>query len=473
MNERQARAVTLVQAFESAPEGPLWTAEDRRWATRAARESLPGDDVDLAHFVAERARMALQRLAPRDANVRRALAARAPTGVVLAAALALGALLGVLSDSLVAGAYFNLLSLPFWGVLAWNAVVYALLVVWALRRAPPGPLRRALARALRRGVRALGRGGPLADFAARWSTLSMPLQVQRGTLALHLFAGGVALGLIGGLVLRGLVFDYRAGWASTLLDPPAVRHALAWGLAPATAATGIAVPDAATFEALRVSPTSPASASAAPWLWLMAAELLLLVVLPRALLAAAAAWRLGRLARAFPLPLDGPYFERLRPAPAAAGLWVLPHAEAPSPGAVLGLRTLLARLWGEQAPLQIAPPVAYGDESEPPSPPAGWRAIVLVDLAATPEPDVHGRLLDAVASRAPGARLLIADSGAFRRRFGPGARLDERAAGWRALAQAHGTAFLAWPLEALASPAGRDAEVDAAADALRAALEPA
>ncbi|MEP7280762.1 MAG: DUF2868 domain-containing protein [Rubrivivax sp.] len=468
MNEQQARAVTLVQAFEAAPEGPLWTVDDRRWATRAAQQSLP-EGAGHAAFVAERARLALQRLAPRDAGVRRVLAGTGRTSTVLLAALVLGAVLGLVSDTLVAGPYFNLLSPLFWGLLAWNLVVYVAMVVMALRRSPPGPLRRGLVRMLRRGSGALGRRGPLADFAARWTSLSMPLQAQRGAVALHLLAAGMALGLVAGLMLRGLVFDYRAGWASTLLQPEVVRQVLAIALAPAHAVTGIAAPDAATFDALRVTPTQPATASAASWLQLMSVQLLLLIVVPRTLFAAWAWARVARIAARFPLPLDGPYFERLRPGPAASGLWVLPHAEAPGPPAVLGLRALLAQVWGEATTLQIAPPLAYGEEAAAPAPPGGCRTVVLVDLTATPEPDVQGRLLQAVdaarvAAHAPGPVLLLADSTAYRRRFGDdGAREQARIAGWRELAQAHGAAFLAWPLEG--------GDVDAGATALRAAFD--
>jgi hypothetical protein len=195
----------------------------------------------------------------------------------------------------------------------------------------------------------------------------------------------------------------------------------------------------------------------------------LLIVIPRTLFAAWAWARGARLAARFPLPLDGPYFERLRPGPAASGLWVLPHAEAPGPSAVLGLRALLAQVWGEGTGLQIAPPVAYGDEETPPEPPAGCRPVVLVDLTATPEPDVQGRLLQAedaarAAAHLPGPVLLLADSTGYRRRFGDdGQREQARIAGWRDLAQAHGAAFLAWPLEGGVVAAG--------ATALRAAFD--
>ena len=144
MNEQQARQVLLLQAFESMPDGhPQWTADDRRWATRAAQQSL-GDEAPRERFVVERARLAMQRLAPRDETVRRVVSR--PTSGASAAGIALlaGALLGLLSDTLVAGDYFNLLSPLFWGLLAWNIVVYIWIAASALRRGGPGPLRRAV-----------------------------------------------------------------------------------------------------------------------------------------------------------------------------------------------------------------------------------------------------------------------------------------------------------------------------------------
>jgi hypothetical protein len=463
MTEDQARAVVLLQAFESAAEGPLWTAEDRIWATRAARQAVP-DDAAPESFIAERARLALQRLAPRDAGVRRALAQRMWSPLWPLAALGSGILAGLLSDALVAGPYFNLLSPLFWGLLAWNLALYLLVAVSALRPSAAGPVRAGLARALQRGLRRLGRVGPLADFASRWAKVSLEIVTRRVAVLLHLAAAGLALGLIGGLMLRGLVFDYRAGWASTLLQPDTLRQALAWGLAAAHAVTGIAPPDAAAFDALRVAPGQPASVSAAPWIVLMVAQLVLVVLLPRLGLAAYAGWRARQRTARFDLPLTGPYFERLRPIDAPQGVWVLPHARMPEPTAVLGLRALLERVWGDAPALQIAPALAYGDEDEPPPAPPGWRPLVTVDLAATPEPDTHGRLLKTLAARGGPPVVLLADSSAFLRRFGAGPRLAERVTTWRTLARDAGAALVVASLDA--------PDLDAAATAWRQALDP-
>ena len=83
--EAAARRVLLVQAFETGPaDNPQWTPEDRAWATRLARETTPAG-APPERFLEARAQHALQRLAPRDAGVVRALAQRGRrTGWLLA-----------------------------------------------------------------------------------------------------------------------------------------------------------------------------------------------------------------------------------------------------------------------------------------------------------------------------------------------------------------------------------------------------
>src|SRR6478736_5759395 len=71
MNERRARDVTWLEAFETArPLAPSWGDDDRAWADRVALEAVapeaPGDE-----FVAQRASHALQRLGPREPALQR------------------------------------------------------------------------------------------------------------------------------------------------------------------------------------------------------------------------------------------------------------------------------------------------------------------------------------------------------------------------------------------------------------------
>jgi hypothetical protein len=469
LDEGAARRVVLVQAFDSA-EGPLWTPEDRNWATRLASETA-GADAAPERFVAERAHHALQRLAPRDAGVRRWLARRTWRPLWVLLALVLGFLLGLLVDSLGGRNLVDLLAPPVWAVIVWNLLVYAGLAVNALR--PAGTLPPVLRRwALRLARGAVGGSAPLKAAALDWARLSTPLALTRLALLLHLAAAALALGLIAGLYLRGLVFDIRAGWQSTFLGAGAVQAWLSALLAPAVALTGIAVPDAAAVEALRITPGTPATASAAPWIHLYAAMLVVTVVLPRLVLALFAAGRAGRLSRRFTLPLDTPYFQQLlrRQRGGVALVRVLPHGAAPAPQSALGLRALLASVLGDDVQLQMSKVTAHGDEDTLQAPPAGAGAapslcVALVDLGATPEAEAHGRFVQALRAATPAAPLLlVADEAAFRRRFGAmPERLAQRRAAWQQFADGQRIGLLCADLD--------EPDVAAAKPALQALLE--
>jgi hypothetical protein len=97
--------------------------------------------------------------------------------------------------------------------------------------------------------------------------------------------------------------------------------------------------------------------------------------------------------------------------------------------------------------------VPYGDEADAAActPPPGCTAVLLlVDLATTPEAEVHGRLLDSLARAAPQARrLLLVDEAGYQRRLGAGdPRLAERRRAWQQLAEPHDATVLAVDLGA-------------------------
>jgi hypothetical protein len=293
----------------------------------------------------------------------------------------------------------------------------------------------------------------------------------RAALLLHVASAALALGLIGGLYLRGLVLDYRAGWQSTFLDAAQVHSALSTLLAPAVLVTGIAVPDVAALQALRVSPEALPVASAAPWIHLMAALLTLCVVLPRTALALTVAWRSHHRAGHLLLPLPEPYYQALlrERTGHAAQVQVLPHGAAATPHALACLRAVLASTLGSGLQLSATAATAYGDEESAalldPAPGTTLR-LALVDLAATPEDDTHGAFLRALRSSRGAALplLLVADETAFRHRMASlSDRLAERRATWHRWAGAQGVGLLCVDL---AQP-----DEAAAARALHAALQ--
>ena len=188
----------------------------------------------------------------------------------------------------------------------------------------------------------------------------------------------------------------------------------------------------------------------------------LAVVLPRLLLAVVDRLREQRLATRFPLPLDDAYFGALVRSHRgeAVSAVVVPHVQAPSPQAVLGLRSILAAVMGPKTQLAVRVPVAYGNEeaaagaialaapaaaSTPTPAPVPALVIALMSSTATPEPQAQGAFVDALsAALPPGASLLVlVDESAFAARFGeadPAAtrRRAERRSAWTRLLAAHG-----------------------------------
>ena len=432
LTESGARDVLLLRAVEDGGPFPAWSADDAAWATRLARESGG------ANFLAERAGHALQRLLPRAPELVRLRRASTWQGSWAAGACAIGLLLGFVIDHVGAAQRIDLLAPPVWALVAWNLAlgVGALMAVLLrhLRRA--APRERLLARRWRQRWADASPGGPTQRYALDWARATGPLMAARAALVVHLVATGLGLGVAGGLYLRGLVLDYRAGWQSTFLQPATVQAVLDTALAPASWASGVAVPPVA---ALRESPSglrggvAAPPGSAAPWLHLYAVTLLLAVIAPRGLLAGWAALRAQRAARRIALPLHEPYFQRLlaerggqpfvlRVQPVGC---TVPAARAPA------LRDDLARAWGGPVQVELLEPV----DAEAPIPPmpVGDHAtrLALFDLAATPEDEVHGRWLDACAAVQPLAGLVL-DGQAYAARF---AAMPERLAQRRRLWQ--------------------------------------
>ena len=451
VDEHQARQLLLLRAFEDGPaDEPMWSAEDRDWATRVARASL-GADADPHAVVLERAAQAAQRLRGRDPALARFLDARPALLRWLLLALAIGALAGVLVDQIGPSQRINLLAAPVAGLLLWNGLVYLGLVLSALRPqrgAGPqgagrgGRLRRTLARLWQPQ---LGAAGARVRAAAAWARDAAPLHAARAALLLHAAAAAWAVGMVAGGYARGLVLDYRAGWQSTFLEPATVHALLSTTLGPASTLTGVPVPDANTVAALRVTPDQPPQASAAPWLHLLAATLALFVIGPRLGLAAWAAARAAWLQRRWPLPWGDGYFQGLLQAAdgRAPVVWLLPHAAPPGAAQALALQARLVAACGPGSVLRLADPAGLGQEDQPErcTPPADTTVVmVAVDLASTPEDEAHGRLLRTVARAAPAQRvLLLADTAAFSARFaGLPQRLAERQQAWQALADRQG-----------------------------------
>ncbi len=454
MKESDARATELVRAYESGTPDPLWSEDDRHWASRSAAQ-VEGEKASDEALVSRRAHLAVERLASRSSHVGATLAAVTWKPWIGRLLVASALVAGFLLDAVSAERIINILAPPILAILLWNLAVYAgLLVRWAWQavRGPSGgrpdgtprfaAANRWVARLVMGVPRSLLRAdatSPLARFARRWLEISSHLNALRGLALLHLGSVAFALGALAGLYLRGLAFEYRAGWESTFLGIDAVRSLLGLVLGPASFMTGIALPDAARLEAMRLP--GGVGENAAGWIHLYAVTVFLFVVVPRVALAAAASLRARRMAERFPLPLDDAYFRNLvrRHRGHAAQVQVVPYSYQLSTAALAGLQRLLLDVHDGSAEIAVRPSVPIGGEDRlrDNDPIAGLPASLVVavfSLSATPEVENHAAFIATLAALLPRGTPLVAvvDESAFRRRFGHDpARIDERRGIWR------------------------------------------
>jgi hypothetical protein len=500
--EEDLARVLLVEACEESDrEGRFLPRKEREAASRAARHALRAPTVgsaeeaepDPAAFVSERASRIMGSLIRRHPSlgaVLRTTRARVAGWGVLLATLGVG----LAVDELGAGRRVNLLAFPLLTLLVWNAAVYALLLLELLfvRHEPGGGLAGAAARvsawlARRRIASALPDearwlAASAQRFAALWRRQAGALVAARLRRALHVGALGFAAGLVAGMYVRGLAFEYRASWESTFLDAPQVSTLLGTVLGPAAFVLDTLRPDARPRAETLLDPTSLAAlrrpsgdGPAAPWIHLWALTAAGWIGVPRALLAWLEGQRARRLAARLAPRLEEPYFLRLRAPSRGLGVrvTVVSYSHRPSPRAKDALLELLHELLGNRARVRLLEEVPYG--AEPPllaqpadSPP--HVVVVVFNLAQSPEQEVHGAFLDAVRAQhaslaQPRALLVLLDEEPYRERIGDDRgrdRLGQRRRAWERIGRAADLRF------AVLRPLQADA--DAVLDEVRAAL---
>ena len=442
----EAIAMRVAERPGNAPS--RWSDDDRAWASRAAA-AIVGEGATAEAFLIQRARLVISRFGERSPALPKAISALQWRPWIAVALTVLAFVVGALLDEIGGAHRVNLLAPPLFGVLAWNLAVYALLAVGRFRRGSSpqaGPLRAWVIRLAAAPLRHR-RGdseSAIATLATDWLALASPLYRARGARVLHFAAASFAAGLIAGLYVRGLVFEYRATWESTFLDASAVRALVAFALSPGALFTGIAIPSLSEIAAIH----APASENAGRWLHLMAATVTALVIVPRMVLGLVALMAETRARRGLELPLDEPYFARLlrdfRGHPVR--VVVAPYSYTMGSAAGIGLDRLLRAVFGPHTAVTILASTPYGGEDALTLPlKAGEPAavIALFTAAATPELEAHGvfleRLVEAVA---PGTSpVALVDESALQERWSADpARRATRRASWRTVADDRGVA---------------------------------
>ncbi|MTW09433.1 DUF2868 domain-containing protein [Pseudoduganella eburnea] len=449
MKEKTARAILLVKAIEEADrQKEVLTEDDRKFASRTARELAHWQAAEsrsaatLPNFLYHRADQLLKRLASRHKLF--AGVAKGHSGLWGASwLLPLAALLvGSMAEHFSNAHRVDLLSRPLLGIIAWNLLVYLLIVVWAVLPARRAGLRRGLANRMglggghvpRRLPHALSAG--VLQFMVDWARLSARLNMARIARILHWSAAAFAIGAVLSLYSRGIVEQYAAGWESTFLNAGQVHQLLSLVFMPAELVFGLQGFSLAEVRSLQDwSAAHPGNG--ARWVHLYAASLLLYVILPRIVLGLVAALRAMFLRQRFPLDMDQPYFHQL--SVAAGGepglLRVLPYSLTVDEARSKGLDVVAQDMLGEQARVRLLPQVAYGSEAPPLEAGEGVTNAVLFGIAATPEQENHGVFLAALGR---GKRLVaLLDQSAMAART-DASRLRERIELWREFCILHG-----------------------------------
>jgi len=486
MREKTLRSVLMVKAIEDVDRaGTIIPPGDRAQATRdtlRALEIAPGqvdpeiDDALAARALGDRAERLVGPLAERYPIVAEVLGRTRSSTAVLVMLLLLAFASGLVLSALDGSRRINILAFPFIGLIAWNLVVYAALVLgWVRRRRRGGqPAARAghwtgrwagqaFARRIGPMVKQTARvhavlGKAISGYVASWIDVGRAFIAQHARRWLHLAAAAVALGLVVGLYLRGTVLRYEAGWESTFLGPTQVKTILGLLFGPVAGWSGVSLPTSLEeLETLRWTATGGGS-DAAPWIHLIALSLACYVVIPRLILATLATASLARLGRVRQLPDElrsyaGDVLRSDGRVRSRGVTSVTPYSYEPSDASLSGLERWLQAQSGGEVRLDRRTTLRYGEEDMA-GPAFDFGAhrvadlhVVLMSLAATPEAENHGEVITAARdsarrARPPAALRVVVDESPYAARLegdaSLAARLEERRRLWRDFVAGYG-----------------------------------
>lgn len=468
LNEGEARTFMLVRAVESEDrEAMLLTPEDRAQADASAR------GYDGNKYLARRSEFAATRLSTRNPRVNDVMRyARWPAWVGIVIPL-IALIAGFLTNELGNSKRMNIIAFPLVGMLLWNGAVYLGLIgkeLFGLTRRGDDKPREFLARLVgtiteRASERLRNQdlmGRSLASFLSDWTKASSRLNGFRASRTMHLSAALFAVGVVGGLYVRALGIEYRAGWESTFLTAGNVHNLIGLLLAPASAVSGVALPDVNHIAALNWNQGSNGE-NAAPWIHLYATTAVLFIIGPRLLLSLWNAVRAFATARRFPVPGREDFYVRrlLRNVQGGAGeVRITPYAYRPSDAIAQRLTRLIRATFGDATHVQIDSPVDYGAEDD-------WiksaslrhetdHHLLLFNLASTPEAENHGIFASGLANKLSHAKqgtsiAALLDESGYKQRVGMqaggDARLAERREAWSRMLVPAGVAMLSADLE--------------------------
>ena len=501
IRERRAHIILLVRAFEeSDPEGLVLPLRERTKASRRALmvtglsgesgESTAAWKIRAGEAVLRRARLLFDGLVRQHSGLPRVLHLAQLGSSTAPAVLIFAFVAGLLTNALGFQREINLLSVPLLGLLAWNLLIYVGMLVMPLiiGRRRSGRiaeffsgmfLKGALARRIHSSRVTEGRMSPesriivkaVMRFGAMWHRMARKLLAARVRRILHLGAIAMIAGVVIGMYFRGVAFEYRVTWESTWLDADQMQVLMKIILGPASWILGTEIPDVAPLRG------PDGSGPAALWIHLYAMTALLVVGVPRVVMAAYQGWRAGWLGKALPLDLGETYYRRLFTAWRGAKRYVeiVPYSYTPRPGSMASLKTLLFDYFGARADLRVRDPLSYGAEAKAVLPvplsdaslddqelaERDFCVVVVFNLAQSPESEVHGAMLEELTTRIDTKRsqlLVVLDTSPYRERVDDRERVQQRIDAWSRVVHDAGLTAVPIDLGRHISPAGAAGE---------------
>lgn len=409
---------------EGDADGVLVSAERRREATAHTRAGLASEEIK-GEALDERSESFLDKRAEwlereaigwRGELIRVLELLRVPQGrwswALIGWALVL--ITGYWLSDLGQSSEFNLLALPLVGLLAWNAVVIVLGILFELMPASPvaghgGWLAEFLANGISRAGKATKEveSGVAAAVRARFEELAWPLAWRRLQMRLrvwlHVAAALLALGGAVALYARGWSREYRAVWESTLLSKDQAGAFFETLFKPASNVLRKPVPLEQIEGMHRTAGKAATPAPALPWIHLYAGTMLVLIVVPRLLLAGIGAARSGRgITRGARSLTWGNYLRGLIRAVEGGNerIQVLVHAMEPTPThREVWDRGVRERFGGMARAEYVRIPAGDEDEFAAEWQPVSANLVMLFSMATTPEAEVQRRLVSDVRQR--------------------------------------------------------------------------
>ncbi len=425
MNESDARKVLFVRALESGdPAGLVLPKADRLIATRKAQrpEVVISEDKSTPRplnqkeesFFVRRAESLIQTLKQCCPDARLDLGEMQWKGWITALLFGLAFFLGFLANEFESGKRLNLLAFPVMGMLIWNFAVYGYIGFLQIRGTIKrdssvvfnGPIINALSRM---ATRHLKRNRVTSDrtsilnrcfqnFTLEWTRLSSLIYKNQVTRVMHVCAVLFAVGIIGGMYIRGVTTEYYAGWESTFLEPETVQKIMGTVLMPAAHLTGQQLPTLERIKAIQWRDRRVGE-NAAEWIHLLAKTIFLFIVLPRGFLFFIALKRERRLRSHFPIPsAEDSYFRGLLTARAGERehILVIPYTIELTDKQMEVMRSLIDQSFGWKTQIEFHDSIPYDSEDTLFTEVVGRTMasteylIILFNLSSTPEYEIHG-----------------------------------------------------------------------------------